>query len=225
MAEIVLSYSSADKDVAAPLAEALEAAGLDVAHSASDSLDADTLADIVERTPCVIVLWSANAAADPNRAQEVKLALSAWSTDRLVLAVLDDSELPAGFRDLHTFNLSADRQRAIDGIVERAREMTSAEPRRPPGEGKPEPERIRREAEAAKSTPPSLAKGRRSVLVMIGIVAMLAFAVSAFSGNRKTGHLLRAPAPLLLRPPRALSTRLGTLRSGHGRSSAAASCC
>ena len=118
---------------------------------------------------------------DPDRAQEVKLALAAWSTDRLVLAVLDDSELPAGLGDLPAFNLPADRQRTIDAIVERARELKSAKPRVFAG---------------AKSTP-SLTKSRRLALVMIGIVAMLVLAVIGIGSLYRT----TAPAPGATPPP------------------------
>ena len=134
MADVFLSYSRADEDAALLLAAALEAAGLDVARSAVNSLDAN---HPVAQTPCVIVLWSAKAASAPDRAQEVKLALAAWSTDRLVLAVLDDSELQAGLRDLKTYDLSADRKRTTKEIIERAGHLKTTRPRAaPPVEGK-----------------------------------------------------------------------------------------
>ncbi len=172
MTDVFLSSSSSDKDTAASLRKALEAAGLDVSYRASDSLAADgsALSDIVERTPCVIVLWSTQAGGDPNRAHEVKLALSAWSADRLLLAVVDGAELPAGLRDLHTFDLAADRQRAIDQIVDRAKELRSAVRGALPSAPLWKPE-----AEATRS--PGPARGPRSLGILVGIAVLLILAV------------------------------------------------
>jgi hypothetical protein len=51
------------------------------------------------------VLWSHNAACSAFIKQKIGLALDAWSSDRLVLAVLDDAPLPMGFADLSAISL------------------------------------------------------------------------------------------------------------------------
>lgn len=126
MSYIFLSFSHADADVVQILITAFEQVDLKVRTPASlspgDSLH-EAPGTLIEQASCVVVLWSAAAAASLWVQHEVQTAIQAWSTDRLILVVLDNTELPLGVRDLVTFDLSTDRENQIRRIVDRAKSV------------------------------------------------------------------------------------------------------
>jgi hypothetical protein len=101
MTEVFVSYSRTDRRVALPIVVAIGEAGLQVRRSAM-SYAGDPLAEQIERelgeAQCLVVSWSEAAAQSLWVQQEVRYAIRAWSSDRLVLATLDDTPLPVGLR-------------------------------------------------------------------------------------------------------------------------------
>ncbi|MFO1128977.1 MAG: toll/interleukin-1 receptor domain-containing protein [Rhodospirillales bacterium] len=170
MTDVLLASSAGDQAAAAQLGEALEAAGLDVTRATLGS--ATDPGDGARSAPCVLALWSARAAAEVDPGPLIKLALSAWSTDRLILAVLDDSDRPAGLRDLQVFDLSVDRSRTTKQIIDRARQLKAfaaeAETARP--------------LSPAESRPPAAPRRRPYVLAMLALVTLLILAGLVFRG-------------------------------------------
>lgn len=126
MSYIFLSFSHADADAAQILITAFEQADLEVRTPASlsprDSLH-EAPGTLIEQASCVVVLWSAAAATALWVQHEVQTAIQAWSTDRLILVVLDNTELPLGVRDLVTFDFSTDRENQIRKIADRAKSV------------------------------------------------------------------------------------------------------
>ena len=103
MARVYVSYANKDRHVAQSVIEAIRQTGFDVSSpddiGASQVLE-DLIQNQTETAGCVVVLWS-NAAMQSNWVQnELRHLIVAWSTDRLVLASLDDTPFPVGLRDL-----------------------------------------------------------------------------------------------------------------------------
>jgi hypothetical protein len=100
MADVFVSYPTANYEAVAPIIEAISQAGLSVRHRE------DLISPVASRpeppspADCELVIWSKEAAKSKFLAEEVRHALKAWSSNRLVLAALDNSPLPVGLRDL-----------------------------------------------------------------------------------------------------------------------------
>jgi hypothetical protein len=67
----------------------------------------------------VVILWSQAAARSAWVEREVRQAIQAWSSDRLVLATLDDTPLPAGLRDLDAISIRNASNVRASGLIER----------------------------------------------------------------------------------------------------------
>ena len=96
MSDIFIDYSREDREAAKRLATALQERGWSVSwdHTITAGQSwRDAIGDAMADAGCIVVLWSKAAAQSPWVAQQ---AIQAWSEDRLVLARLDDAELPVG---------------------------------------------------------------------------------------------------------------------------------
>jgi hypothetical protein len=125
MSQVFVSHSKADQAVAEKVVGALVEAGLTPSHPASFTPGIDIAQELehaMRGTDCVVVLWSKAAAASAWAQEEIRLAIEAWSNDRLVLVSLDDTPLPVGLRDLEAipFGRGLDG-RALSDLIERVR--------------------------------------------------------------------------------------------------------
>jgi hypothetical protein len=106
MADIVLSYARDNQQQAASLAHALEQAGWSVWWDRA-ILPGTSFEPVIEAelsaARCVVLLWSAAARQSNWVRDEASLALSRGV---LVSVLLDDSELPLGFRQQQTVSLA-----------------------------------------------------------------------------------------------------------------------
>jgi hypothetical protein len=139
MTQVFVSYAQTDQSGALPIIEAIRRAGLTVWHVGAISPGDDFREQVgheIEASQCVVVLWSEAAAQSRFVQQEIQQAIRAWSSDRLVLAALDDAPLPVGLRDLSAisipgaFNFGTKQliERAQDIVRPRALAMTAPEP-------------------------------------------------------------------------------------------------
>lgn len=107
MADIFLSYAREDREKAEPLARALQEAGWSVWWDRS-ILPGASYEQVIEHelssASSVVVLWSA-AASHSNWVRDE--ATLAQSRNVLVSVLIDDTELPLGFRQQQTANLAA----------------------------------------------------------------------------------------------------------------------
>jgi hypothetical protein len=107
MADIFLSYARDDREKAESLARALQEAGWSVWWDRS-ILPGTSYEQVIEHelssASSVVVLWSA-AASQSNWVRDE--ATLAQSRNVLVSALIDDTELPLGFRQQQTANLAA----------------------------------------------------------------------------------------------------------------------
>jgi hypothetical protein len=100
MSEVFFSFANKDKDTVLPLIDAVERAGFSVSHPYAQRRN-----DEIATAKCVVVFWSAAAAASRWVQAEMHRALEAWSSDRLVLVTTDEQQLPVGLRDLPVIGL------------------------------------------------------------------------------------------------------------------------
>ena len=108
MTQVFVSYAREDLRVALPLIEAIGQTGLNVWHPGAISPEGSFVEQgrrELESAQCVVLLWSKAAAQSGFVQQEIRQAIQAWSSDRLVLAALDDAALPVGLRDLSAFSI------------------------------------------------------------------------------------------------------------------------
>ena len=67
-------------------------------------------------------VWRIKAAAEsPFVEDEIQRAVQAWSSDRLVLAALDDTPLPVGLRDLSAVRIRDGGHAETEQLIERVR--------------------------------------------------------------------------------------------------------
>lgn len=151
MAEILLYYATTDQVLADDAAAALAAAGMTVVKASWDdgtSAAVDGASADLRQAACIVMLWSQAVARIDGVQSPVRLALHAWSTERLVLAVADGSSLPAGLGDLPVINLAADRDAGVRRIVDTVRGVVAANAGRGSGSPtamRPKPSRVRRQ--------------------------------------------------------------------------------
>lgn len=107
MADVFVSYASEDRDRVRPIAEALQQRGLTVWWDRALAAG-DDYAAVIERelaaAKAVVVVWSATSAQSPWVRDEAGRARDAG---RLVPAMIDAVDLPLGFGQLHTEDLTA----------------------------------------------------------------------------------------------------------------------
>jgi hypothetical protein len=129
MADIFVSYARKDEQAVQPLVKALDQAsfrmdgpsdwpaGANWTHNATSRIDA---------AECVVVMWS-KAAADSEFAQEeIRQAIRAWSSDRLVLVTLDATPLPVGLRDIQAISVQGGYDVAAKDLIERVGAISKA---------------------------------------------------------------------------------------------------
>jgi len=166
MSQVFVSHSNADQAVAERVVEALSEAGLTSSHPASFTPGTDFVQELeraMRGTDCVVVLWSKAAAASARAQQEIRLAIEAWSNDRLVLVSLDDTTLPVGLRDLKAIPFGRDLdERALRDLIERVRGIVGPHERPPSAV----------EAPAAMRAPGSARRGigAKVGLILVGLL-------------------------------------------------------
>jgi hypothetical protein len=108
MVSVLLSHAGEDAGLAGRIAAALRDAGAAPLSSRDVPAGADVdawLNEVAGAADRVILLWSGAAAASPTAARETELAIRAWARGALVVARLDDAELPRGLRDIPAIDL------------------------------------------------------------------------------------------------------------------------
>jgi hypothetical protein len=102
VAEVFVSYAHEDRDAARAIIAALAGRGLSVVLEDSEAAQfiEPRVQGQTESARCVILLWSERAARAATMQTAIQHAVRAWSDGRLLLATLDDAELPVGLRDL-----------------------------------------------------------------------------------------------------------------------------
>jgi hypothetical protein len=132
MIKVFASYAYADFDIVKGVLAELKRAGIDAAYPQDEEVDEDydeavevaedfeeSIAQSIKEAEHVIVFWSEAAARSVWVQGEVRMAIIlAWSEGRLILALLDRTELPSGLRDLEAVDLSTDRDQGIKRIAE-----------------------------------------------------------------------------------------------------------
>ena len=187
MSDVYVSYASRDREAVRPILDALRSAGLGVVDDQSPVRGADfaeALAAELDAARCVLIVWS-KAAEDSQWVQsEMRQVMKAWSSDRLVLAALDDTPLPTGLKDLHA--LSADE---VPALVARVREAVSPAALSPEGLA---PEAAPRTAVPAASPAPELARRPRAGLFVglagLAVIGALALGWGVFNKASAPPH-------------------------------------
>jgi len=122
MTEVFVSYASKDRAAALPIIETISQAGLKIwtgEATLSESV-AKQLQGEIETARCLVVLWSKAATESEFLQREIHHAIRAWSSDRLVLATLDNAPLPVGLRDLSAIPIRNPNDSGTKQLVERA---------------------------------------------------------------------------------------------------------
>jgi hypothetical protein len=126
MTQVFVSYAHKDYNLALPVMEAIHRAGL-MLRDAGALLPGEPFAEGLQReieaAQCVVVLWSEAAAQSRFVQLEIHQAIRAWSSDRLVLATLDDTPLPVGLRDLQAISIRDATDSDRKKLIERAQEI------------------------------------------------------------------------------------------------------
>jgi hypothetical protein len=210
MTEVFVNYSRTDRRVALPIVVAIGQAGLQVRRPAM-SYDGDPVAEQIKRelgeAQCLVVLWSEAAAQSLWVQQEVHCAIRAWSSDRLVLATLDDTPLPVGLRDLSPISIRDATDSGTQQLIERARTIVE----------KSKSEEFRKRA-LAKPAPPAPVRAPlprfKSIALVAGTTVLIGALVSLLSllslwvglwgvpPSHVQGPLIGRPPPVVLLPPR-----------------------
>jgi TIR domain len=133
MSQVFISYAREDRETALRIVETVGQAGLQVWHydaiSPEGSFEEQVRREL-ETALCVVVVWSEAAARSHFlQAEVLHRAIQAWSSDRLVLAALDDTPLPVGLRDLSP--IMAIREGSDSGtkeLIKRARGIVELAP-------------------------------------------------------------------------------------------------
>ena len=118
MAQVFLSYSRKDADVAKTIATALVENGHVVwwdKHISGGSKFSAEIEQALEAAELVIVLWSTNSVASPWVLDE---AAEGRDTDRLIPIALDDCKPPLGFRQFQTIAAQSNLEDAVDEVLD-----------------------------------------------------------------------------------------------------------
>jgi hypothetical protein len=103
VAQIFISFAQKDRPIAEVIERQLERSGLRVFNPARDVRPGEpfdqSVLSALTTADTLLVLWSKHSAQSAHAEKEVRSALKAWSQDRLLLATLDGTPLPAGLRD------------------------------------------------------------------------------------------------------------------------------
>jgi TIR domain len=108
VAEVFVAYAQKDRDAVGPIIEAIRQAKLSVWHpgmmTPGENWD-EQIAHQIKTAISTVFVWSNAAAQSEFLQREIRAAMQAWSSERLVLATLDDTPLPVGLRDLSPISL------------------------------------------------------------------------------------------------------------------------
>jgi hypothetical protein len=121
--DVYFSHSIEDRDAVVPLMEAVRRANLTV-WSSEDITPGTSVVEAVhhaiESARCWVFVWSNSAAQSTWAGKELKnLAIQTWSSDRLVLATLDETPLPVGLRDLSPIQITDGDDSGKQQLIER----------------------------------------------------------------------------------------------------------
>ena len=184
MADVFISYASADREIVAGLAEALEGSGLSVWWDRELSPGQDFSAEIdreLNSAYCIVTAWSKNAVASQWVRDE---ATEAKNRGVLFPISIDGAQPPLGFRQIQTMNLKPPggaREHpdveafcaAITQIVEDARRRPTtgreAVPRAPPSQS---PRPGREPVMVARRFLPGKLVSRVAAALSMGMVAL-----------------------------------------------------
>ena len=205
MFRIFVSFAAGDRDAALPIIEAIGRAGLAVSHPDMIPLGEDFRRSIqreIETADCVVILWSETAAQSHFVQQEVRRAIQAWSSDRLVLAALDDAPLPIGLRDLSAISIRDASDFGTKQLIERARAIVGRRagttmPAAPePADYSYEPRRPERTAQADYSPAPRSA----GWIFASALIAGFTILIGGMLVLRRTVPPIPTPSPAPLPP-------------------------
>jgi hypothetical protein len=132
MTQVFVWYSILEHASAAQIMLAIEEAGLTYAYPGQlpvRIMVTEKLQDEIERAECIVVVWTQKAT--PSFQLQVRQAIHAWASDRLVLAVLDDAPLPVGLRDLPIISIRGGSDHlGTQRLIERIRAILADRERR-----------------------------------------------------------------------------------------------
>ena len=118
---VSIAHSQADLSVAEALKVFLEAQAFQVELDGEDAWGRPRRPD-----SAIVALWSKESPFAPNRLAFEKLALDAWSDNRLVFVKLDAHFAPVGLRDLSFIDATFETQREVvawRSVAKRLREL------------------------------------------------------------------------------------------------------
>jgi hypothetical protein len=126
MAVVFVGYAKKDDAAAAAIVDALLHNGMEASSAdATEPLAAPRLQAAITSARCMIILWSDAAARSQFVQQEMQHLIKAWSSNRLLLAALDDTPLPIGLRDLAAIRINDASDSGARELVESARAIVS----------------------------------------------------------------------------------------------------
>lgn len=204
MTQVFVSYAVNDRDAALPIVEALNQVGLNVwsDHSILQGGTFDEqIKDVIASAKCVIVLWSEAAAKSEWVQYEIRMAIQAWSGNRLLLATLDNAPLPVGLRDVSAVPIRDEDGAGTKQLIERTKAIVH--------DGGNHMVAARRNGPVARENRPSAARSGRvrpiiaalagvSVIFLMAILFYLAGLSPRTSGvpSPGSGWARRFPRPL-----------------------------
>ncbi len=191
MAKVFISYSVHDRDAANIVFDAVRDAGFEISTPEMVTPEILTPGEAVEvgvrrhmaSAQCVVVLWSSAAMKSEWVQFELGEAVRAWTSDRLVLASLDDTPLPIGLRDLSVISFRPGSGSATKQLIERIRMAIGRQQSTDEAAFIAFLEQSRFGASPAAAREPSLAceaspRGSRSIAVLL-LVAVVAIIIGA----------------------------------------------
>src|ERR1700716_1692624 len=205
MAQVFVSYAQKDMVEARRILEALDLAGLSVFRETSLAAGvawADDVRHQIDIAKCVVVLWSQAAAESQFVRQEGAQAIPAGADGRLVLAVLDETELPRGLGDLPATRLGRDaHERDVANLVEQVKSVAGADlgfaDATPPWMASVKKLAPPEEVLAARHDMPPPMAASRGAGRFVAVLALLVFGVAG--GGVLSTFMFRSGAPV--QPP------------------------
>lgn len=178
MRQILFVFSAADEPTVAAWRAMVAGARNETVFTITDWPERADQIRAIDEARCVVAVWSRGAARNPLLRELLPRLITAWSSDRLVLASLDDTELPTGFADLPTIALGRDAQAAakLTAGVSSVCDPVSSDPNPPPSPlAMPLPELApsARTIERRRARFPFVAAGMLLIGLAIGLAASL----------------------------------------------------
>jgi hypothetical protein len=185
MVQALLAYAIEDAAVASSIAHALESRRIDVALQplppAGTALTDDARTRLA-RAHCLVLLWSRAAAQSGFVSHDLAQAIGAWSQGRLVIATVDETELPRGMRDLHAIAIRGGvdvPDSLLESVLDLVRPMAAAATEPPMPYIPPPPTAPAAEPPqwAASAGAPQLAASRGAGRIGLAVLAVAAGAI------------------------------------------------